>query len=155
MKTKIILGMTAFALASLSVGLQADSADSTDTTDTASLGNALVGTLFYTPLERDAIDRGSTPVDSVRGSADSSNQPPPAVLRFNGRVERSAGRTTAWVSGRPLERVQPGLPDTRLTLQGERLRIETPYSTRWLKAGEQFKPDRPEPSKSNDPAQPE
>lgn len=136
MKTKIMLGLTAFVCASLPLSAQADPAGQTGA------GNALVGPLFYTPLERDAIDRGTTPVDSTKDSAANGNPVPPAVLRFNGRVERSAGRTSAWVSGRPLERLASDLPDTRLRLQGERLRIDTTRSTRWLKAGERFKPEQ-------------
>ncbi len=115
--------------------------------DSVRADNALVGPLFYTPLERDAIDRGNlaVPGDDSNGGGD---QAPPTVLRFNGRVERSAGRSTAWVSGRPLERLQPTLPDARLRLQGERLRIDTPESTRWLKAGESFKPEQRQPQPS-------
>lgn len=148
MKAKIILGLTAFAFSSLPLMTKANSGDTTG------IGNALVGPLFYTPLERDAIDRGGIPADSNGESTATSSQPPPAILRFDGRVERSAGRTTAWVSGRPLERAQSGLPETRLRLQGERLRIETPRSTRWLKAGEQFERDQPAARESNDTVQP-
>ncbi|MFK7964132.1 MAG: hypothetical protein AB8C46_09230 [Burkholderiaceae bacterium] len=116
--------------------------------DSAGIGNALVGPLFYTPLERDAIDRGNLAVPGDGDSTGQGNQDPPEILRFDGRVERSAGRSTAWVSGRPLERLRPRLPDARLRLQGERLRIDTPESTRWLRAGESFEPEQSEPPQS-------
>ena len=149
MKMIFMLGLATFAFASLPLGLHADPGEQTGR------GNALVGPLFYTPLERDAIDRGTPPVDSNANPTATGKPVPPVVLRFDGRVERSAGRTTAWVSGRPLELVEPGLPDTQLRLQGERLRIDTTRSTRWLKTGEQFKPEQAPLTGSNNAAPPE
>jgi len=140
MKLGIMLGLTTIALGSQPANTKAE---------TTNPGNALVGSLFYTPLERDAIDRGNVAVNS-NGESSASDQTAPVVLRFNGRVERSGGRTSAWVSGQPLKRVQPGLPDARLRLQGERLRIETAETTRWLKAGEQFVPERSQATDSSE-----
>jgi len=67
-----------------------------------------LGTLFYTPAERDQLDhlrRGESPEEA----------PMPAAGRrhsIGGYVERSDGRGVVWIDGKPI--VVHGAPDRRI-----------------------------------------
>lgn len=96
--------------------------------------NDLIGPLFYTPTERDALDTQGSDESSPTGTA--PTQVTPEVLRFNGSVRRSAGRSTGWISGKRLEAIRPGNDLLSIRLAGDQLRVELRENTALLKAGE-------------------
>lgn len=54
-------------------------------------------TLFYTPLERQAISAGRLPASAVGDMAE-----PASTTQLNGIVRRAAGKGTVWVNDKPV-----------------------------------------------------
>lgn len=99
-----------------------------------STDNHLIGTLFFTPEQRDQIDNSDLFDHSTSGTA--PVQVAPGSLQFNGSVRRSSGRSTAWVSGERLEKVTPSGDVLDLELAEDRLIVEQRAGKSILKAGE-------------------
>jgi len=61
-----------------------------------------LGTLFFTPAERDELDR------MRRGEPDAASMPHPRGPRaITGYVKRSDGLSTVWIDGRPVVVADP------------------------------------------------
>lgn len=80
-----------------------------------------LGTLFYSPAERQDIRQGRLlQSGALRGPA------PPTSAHLQGVVSNRADRGTAWVNGQALPKGEPGAPHIRgvdAVLKGQRLRV--------------------------------
>jgi hypothetical protein len=94
-----------------------------------------IGRVFFTAQERRALEAQAgkvTPSESVKqGTATRSSE-----LRFNGMVQRSGGRATAWVNGAPLDLLSSE-KRRQYRLNGDRLLVNDSFGESQLSVGEQ------------------
>jgi hypothetical protein len=85
-----------------------------------------LGTLFYTPAERDQLDRERRGEEVSPGAAPLSRE-----HAITGYVQRSDGRGTVWIDGRPVRVADP------------KTRVFDPGQVRaYSKSGEEVKIER-------------
>ena len=84
--------------------------------------NQRLGTLFYSPSERDAIVRARLGL--------LEEETPSAIVHLTGIVKRSGGKSTAWINGQAVPEGQseaPGVKTTistsSVTVDGQRVRV--------------------------------
>lgn len=84
-----------------------------------------LGTLFYTPAQRQEIERlRKTGPDAAVASPSLSGAP--SGSRLSGVVQRADGKGTVWVNARPIAQEKPGAPKIHgvdALVAGKRLRV--------------------------------
>lgn len=107
---------------SLCLLLFAASATGASATEPLAATNRPLGTLFYSAAERDAIVRARFGLSDEEG--------PSSIVRLNGIVKRSGGKSTAWINGQAVPEGQsqaPGVTTTistsSVTVDGQRVRV--------------------------------
>jgi hypothetical protein len=80
--------------------------------DRAAAAEAALGRLFFSPQQRQDLDRRRQA--NVQESAVTAN----SFVTVNGQVSRSSGKTTVWINGIPQETSKRPLDPARVNLQG-------------------------------------
>lgn len=88
-----------------------------------------IGRIFFTPDERRALEVEAGDRKPETGKSSGSE------LVFNGVVRRSAGRSTVWVNGAPLD-LLPREVRSRYRLHGNRLYVDDSFGPIRLAPGE-------------------
>jgi len=77
-----------------------------------------LGRLFFTPQERQDLDRRR-----ASGVAERGETPAESLVTVNGQVTRSGGKTTTWVNGVPHDDAYRSRDPARAAVQGRSLKI--------------------------------
>lgn len=82
-----------------------------------------LGTLFYSPAERQTIEgqrRGEVPASAASPSTPASSE----RIEFSGQVRRAQGKGTVWINGQPVAQGQAGALRQTPTLTPHGIRID-------------------------------
>ena len=85
-----------------------------------------LGTLFYTPAQRQEIERLRQAGPGAAESVSTSAAPTLAPSRVSGVVQRADGKGTIWINTQPISQETPGAPKIRgvdAMVHGKRLRV--------------------------------
>ena len=96
--------------------------------------NDALGPLFFTPEQRDIVDGLVQPKPSQATEVPEQELPP--VARYNGSVQRSGGRSTAWVDGIRLEGIDQHRAGVELKLSGRRLAVRDAQGVKLVEPGQ-------------------
>jgi hypothetical protein len=80
-----------------------------------------LGRLFFTPQERQDLDRRRAAGAAAEQRADES--PAQSLVTLNGQVTRSGGKTTTWVNGVPHDDTYRSRDPARAAVQGRSLKV--------------------------------
>ncbi len=124
------------------------------------LADSISGRLFFTPAERAALDRARAQNIAIQNRQGNPNT---SDLTLNGVIQRSDGKETFWVNGRPIDNGADAA-DPRLLpgRQGHKLEMPLTHDAYRLKVGQSINPatgqvtesysTRPQPGGDSPPA---